>query len=310
MRIVPARSGKRVSSMANTYTRQWGSAHPGCLIFLLDQSGSMSEQFGQGQAGGGRRKCDMVATILNNFLNELVITNTIPRPDGTSDVRPRADISVIGYEGPNIGSALGGALAERDFVSLPELQMNPADIEMRKQKNVDDTGREYEVDVPFPVWVRPKAGGGTPMCAALRRARDLAEQWAITHPNSYPPVVINVSDGASTDGDTLHLAYELRSISTGDGNTLLFNVHLTEAKIEPVMFPASEAELPSDRLARQLFEMSSIIPETSRDLLHLVKPNGVPLNARGLIINGDAASLRHMFTFATQPATVPFDPNR
>src|SRR2546423_3040343 len=110
--------------MANTYTRDWASYQPGCMIFLLDQSGSMSEQFGLTQAGRGRRKCDVVAMILNSFLNELITTNLIPRKDGTSDVRPRADICVLGYEGSNIQSIFSGALAGRDFVSLPELYMN------------------------------------------------------------------------------------------------------------------------------------------------------------------------------------------
>ncbi len=45
--------------------------------------------------------------------------------------------------------------------TLPELQMNPADIEMRKQTDIDETGKTYEVQVPFPIWAKAKAGGGT-----------------------------------------------------------------------------------------------------------------------------------------------------
>src|SRR5258708_34486944 len=103
--------------MANTYTQDWASDRPGGMIFLLDQSGSMADKFGQMQAGRDRRKCDMVATILNSFLNELIITNIVPRNDGTSDVRPRADISILGYEGSRIETILNGALQGRDFVT-------------------------------------------------------------------------------------------------------------------------------------------------------------------------------------------------
>src|SRR5207248_519872 len=106
MRIMSARPDKRIRFMANTYNRQWGSAHPGCLIFLLDQSGSMSDMFRMGQAGAGKRKCDVVATVLNSFLNELVNINTIFRPDSTSDVRPRADIAILGYEGNDVAPVL------------------------------------------------------------------------------------------------------------------------------------------------------------------------------------------------------------
>src|SRR6266705_3655894 len=79
---------QEILQMTNMYLRPWGGAHPGCLIFLLDQSGSMSDPFGPGQAGGGKRKCDMVATILNSFLNELIVNNTIDHNDGTTEVRP------------------------------------------------------------------------------------------------------------------------------------------------------------------------------------------------------------------------------
>jgi hypothetical protein len=299
-----------VEYMANTYNKLWASAHPGCLIFLLDQSGSMAEQFGPKQAGRGRLKCDMVATILNSLLDEMIKTNIIPRSDGSVDVRPRADIAILGYEGNWIGSALAGPLADRNFVSLPELQRNPVDIVMYRRKDIDDTGAVIEVEIPFPIWVRPKAGGGTPMCAALRWARDLAEQWTITHLDSYPPLVINVTDGAPTDGDPLELARELNQIRTNDGNTLLFNVHLSEHDIAPVMFPASKSDLPNDKYARMLFDLSSVIPDTSRYLLQSLLGRFVPPSSRGLIFNGDAISLRYMFNFATLPATVALDPNR
>jgi hypothetical protein len=296
--------------MANTYTRDWGSSQPGCMIFLLDQSGSMGDKFGQMQAGSNRRKCDMVATILNSFLNELVTTNTLPRPDGTPDVRNRADICVLGYEGSNVVSALSGGLANRDFVTLSDLQVNPADIEMRKRKDTDDTGIEIEVQVPFPIWVRPKAGGGTPMCAALSRARDLAWQWAMAHPGSYPPVIINVTDGASTDGDPLRVAQEITQVGTDDGQALLFNVHITNLTDSPVAYPLSEGELPNDKYAKSMFSISSVIPETSRALLEtLLGGRQVPPGSRGLIFNGDATSVRLMFNFASKPRTQPLDPN-
>src|SRR5205823_5289774 len=176
--------------------------------------------------------------------------------------------------------------------SLPELQMNPADIEMRQQKDVDDTGREYEVDVPFPVWVRPKAGGGTPMRAALQRGRDLAYSWAMSHPDSYPPVIINVTDGAGTDGDPTRVAQEISQISTSDGQALLFNVHITNLPDQPYAYPLSEGDLPNDKYAKQLFYMSSIIPESSRALLQALLGREVSPGTRGMIFNGDATSVR------------------
>jgi hypothetical protein len=115
-------------------------------------------------------------------------------------------------------------------------------------------------------------------------------------------VVVNVTDGASTDGDPTALAHALGQISTVDGQALLYNVHITEHNLPPVEYPVSEAELPNDEFARLLFSISSPIPETSRTLLETVAGRRVSPGARGLIFNGDAASIQQMFTFASAPA--------
>jgi hypothetical protein len=249
----------------------------------------------------------MVATVLNGFLNELIVTNTIAQKDGTITVRPRADVAVLGYEGSSVGPILGGALRGRDFVTLPELQMNPLTIERRVKKEIDEIGMEVEIPVQFPIWVKPMAGGGTPMCAALRQAHSLALQWSMSHPDSYPPVIINVSDGMGNDGDIVDAARELSDISTNDGQTLLFNVHITDINSAPVAYPSSESELPNDRYAKKLFTVSSLIPETSRLLLQSLLGRSVFPGSRGLIFNGDAASVRQMFVFASVPATKPLE---
>jgi len=292
--------------MAN-YSQAWSAARPGCLILVLDQSGSMSDPFGYQQAGAGRRKCDMVATVLNGFLNELIVTNTIAQKDGSTMVRPRADVAVLGYEGSFVGPILGGALQGRTFVTLPDLQMNPLLIDRRTKREIDEVGMEVEIPVQFPVWVQPVAGGGTPMCAALRQAHDLALQWTMMHSDSYPPVIINVSDGMANDGDPAEAARQLSDVSTNDGQALLFNVHITDINSAPVAYPASENELPDDRYAKKLFAMSSLIPDTSRSLLQSLLARPVFPGARGLIFNGDAASVRQMFVFASVPATKPLE---
>jgi hypothetical protein len=291
------------------YQQQWGASNPGCLIMLLDQSGSMSDPFGNSQAGSGRRKCDMVATILNSFLNELIVTNTVVKAGEAPEVRPRADIAVIGYEGTSVSSALGGNFY-KDFVTLPELQNNPLRIEQRERQEVDDAGNILKIPMDFPIWVEPHIGGGTPMCAALQRGFDLAQEWANEHQHNYPPVLINVTDGMATDGDPRTIVDTIYRISTFDGQALLFNVHITDINSSPVAYPANEYELPNDKYAHLLFSMSSVIPDTSRALLSSLLGRPVEQGARGLIFNGDAASVRLMFTFASVPATQPLDPNR
>ena len=69
-------------------------------------------------------------------------------------------------------------------------------------------------------------------------------------------------------------------------------------------------DLPNDPYARHLFNMSSVIPETSRSLLESLLGSPVQPGARGMIFNGDASSIRLMFNFVSAPATQPLDPNR
>lgn len=296
------------------YTANWSGATPGCLIILLDQSESMEEPFGTSQAGSGQRKCDAVATVLNGFLGELITANTVIGSNGEADARPRADLAVLGYHHTTVTSALSGDLATQDFVSLPDLQKNPMRVEARPKQELDTLGRITEISVPFPIWVDPVATGGTPMLQALQRARDLANAWANAHPESYPPIVLNLTDGAASDskiaGDLEQVAHEITQIETADGHALLFTVHITSIKAYPVDYPATEDELPPDPFARRLFALTSPIPEEARLLLGSLIGRPIPPHARGLVFNGDAASLLMMFRFASAPAVPSVDPNR
>src|SRR5262249_133180 len=146
----------------------------------------------------------------------------------------RAEVAVIGYESSYVGSAFGGALQGKSFVTLPELQMYPLSIEQRKRKEIDETGQVFEIDVQFPIWVRPLSDGGTSMCEALHQAQQVAWEWADTHPDSYPPVIVNVSDGVATDGDPAREARLITEVATNDGQALLFNVHITDLNSTPV----------------------------------------------------------------------------
>ena len=70
---------------------------------------------------------------------------------------------------------------------------------------------------------------GTPMCEALKYASDALSSWVTQYPDSFPPIVINVSDGNATDGDPVPLAHQIMNLNTSDGNALVFNIHLSEA---------------------------------------------------------------------------------
>ena len=65
----------------------------------------------------------------------------------------------------------------------------------------DGAGGIVEQSVRIPVWFEPVADGGTPMCQAAGEAKRIIEGWIAEHPDSFPPIVIHITDGESTDGN-------------------------------------------------------------------------------------------------------------
>ena len=116
--------------------------------------------------------------------------------------------------------------------------------------------------------------------------------------DSYPPIVINVTDGQATDGDPEPNAGEIRSRETNDGNALLFNVHLSSVPAMPIQYPDSESGLP-DEYAEMLFRMSSAFPEPIRNLAAAMD---LPVNeqSRGFVFNADMAALVQFLDIGTR----------
>jgi hypothetical protein len=122
--------------------------------------------------------------------------------------------------------------------------------------------------------------------------------WCDAHPNSYPPTVLHITDGESTDGDPEELAQHLHQIHTNDGAVLVFNLHVSTAGEEPIKFPASEISLP-DTYAKLLFRMSSILPE---HLIRFAQDKGFKagIESRGFMFNGDAPEIVDFFDIGTR----------
>src|SRR5262249_51442714 len=210
-------------------------------------------------------------------------------------------VAVIGY-GASVGSAFGGQLAGRELVPVSDIANLPARIEERKRKMDDGAGGIVEQPIRFPIWFDPVANGATPMCQALGRATSLLEAWVAQNPNSFPPVVINITDGEATDGDPSRSADSLKSVRSNDGESLLFNLHLSSAAGTTVEFPDSEAGLP-DQFARLLFRMSSVLPPHIRDQA-IGEGYRVTDGSRGFVFNADLVSVIKFLDIGTRPSNL------
>jgi hypothetical protein len=271
------------------YSAEISRANPTSFVFLLDQSASMQDQIGGGE---GQRKCDVVADALNRLLQELTIK--CAKEEG---VRDYFYVSVIGY-GANVGPALGGSLAGRELVPLSEIAASPAKLETRSKKVPDGAGGLVDQEIKFPIWVNPVANGGTPMSNALTRAQSVVTGWLNDHPGCFPPVVLNLTDGESTDGDPTNPAEALRQLASADGPTLLFNLHVSSDASAPISFPDNDATLPN-QYARTLFNLSSTLPDHMRAY---AQQQGFTVSdgTRGFVFNADMSSVVQFLDIGTR----------
>jgi len=251
------------------YSRRFDRRNPGCLLFLLDQSGSMSEPMAGTRA---MSKADGVAHAVNDLL--LTIVRRCVKDAGQSP-RHYYDIGVIGY-GNEALPLLTGPLTGRKLASVGEI----ADAVLR----VEDRG-----EGPLPVWFEPVAKGRTAMCSALEMAGRVASGWVRAHPGSFPPIIINISDGKPTDGDPTIWSERIRKLHTNNGNVLLFNINLSSGASRPISFPAVDDDLPDD-YSGLLFHMSSELPEIMREQARAMN---IPIasKARGFVCNADMSAV-------------------
>lgn len=262
---------------------------PTAFLFLVDQSGSMGDRM----AGSDKTKAQFVADVLNRTFTDLVTRCT--KADG---VRDYFDIGVIGYGGSGASNALNGALSSQVLNRISAIEANPLRIEDRKRRVDDGAGGLIEQSIKFPVWFEPRSDGGTPMCEAIRRAGEELAMWCDAHSDSYPPAVLHVTDGESTDGAPEQLAEALRQFSTNDGKVLLLNLHVSAHAGQPISFPAGEETLP-DQYAKLLFRMSSQLPG---HLVTAVQELGLQVSneSRGYIFNAEAAEIVDFFDIGTR----------
>jgi hypothetical protein len=271
------------------YSAEISRTSPGCFVFLVDQSTSMQDQIG-GESGG--RKSEVVSDAINRLLTELSVK--CAREEG---VRDYFHVAVVGYGGA-VGSAFSGALAGRDLAPLSEVADNPARVEDRVKKIPDGAGGLVETSAQFPVWLDPVANGGTPMTRALHYARALVEGWIDRNPGGFPPIVLNLGDGESTDGDPAAAATALTALATTDGNVLLFNLHVSAIGGVASTFPDSADGLP-DPHAQTLFAMSSPLPTHMRGYAGELGFRVGPA-ARGFVYNADIAAIVQFLEIGTR----------
>ncbi|NJO14405.1 MAG: VWA domain-containing protein [Thioploca sp.] len=271
------------------------SANPSCFVFLVDQSASMQKPFGGSEAN--QKKSEGVADAINRWLQNLIIK--CAKSEG---IRDYYYVSVIGY-GAQINSAFKGDLIGRRLVPISQIANHPLRIEKRTKFVDDDSGDLAEQTLKFPVWIEPIANGQTPMCEAIVLAQRILSKWLEEHPDCFPPIVINMTDGAATDGDPRIFATKLTHLASSDGNVLLFNINFSSHQANPIEFPDSDKNL-VDKYAKQLFQMSSLLPDYMRKIASQEYNIPVSKTTRGFTFNAEMVALIKFLDIGTRPSNL------
>ena len=269
-------------------------AHPASFLFLIDQSGSMHQKL----AGepGGISKMNAAADAVNRTIQAIAM-----RCSQGDEVRDYFHVAVIGYNTDNQGnpllhSALSGTTVDEPYLPISNVA-EIARTETRPIRESDGAGGLVEVERTFAIWIEPQAQYGTPMTQAFHAALTAIRHRAQEFPNSYPPILINISDGQPSDGDPTDIANQIMDEATTHGHALIFNIHLSDKAATPVAYPGSTESL--DEFGKMLFAMSSELPPMAADSGRTLDIF-IPEEARGYVYNSNMESLVQFLEIGTR----------
>ncbi len=218
------------------YEKTVSRAEPGLIVFILDDSISMSDAL----PGTSDAKYVWVERYIKAILKELLARCTTVRGDVTV-VKPRYFVYFVIYG------------------DEPSITWNPpqSDIQSVLTKYASN---QYSLGL----------GGnlsGTNARAGFEMAFGFLQKAVAQYQTSFPPIIFHLTDGESqTDAEPI--AQQIGRLNTCDGNMLVVNAFLgasTQLRYsDPNDFPGyvSESEAGPSDYARRLFRMSSVMPST------------------------------------------------
>lgn len=291
------------------YDKKITRNEPGLIIILLDQSESMREMFVQAPEGALSR-ADVCKNICDHVLYE-----AFRKCMKGNEYVPYLDVAVIGY-GAELRSALPKIQLEEMPISVTSLRHTFI------AENKDATEEFHENTKARLQWVEAVADGTTSMHTAFIKVYEILKKWIPLHQNSFPPVIINITDGYPTDDpvilgalqgtsewdnfpncDLLSSAKTLQCMKTNNGNCIICNAHISSNIINEILYPSSSDTFnQTEPMAELMFQMSSAIPDT---LLSYGKELGLKLesSSRFFMFNAGAHSLIKFMRFGTTQKT-------
>lgn len=256
------------------------STNPCLVVYLIDQSASMDEKFGN----ASHSKAEEVAEAINDTIYEMGLRCI----SSNGDLKNRFEVAVIGYgkENNKVSSGWQGKLSSKWVVSIKDIFDNPLTLKDSK-----------------PVWITPIANTNTPMTKAFESAKRLCYDWINwgNHRDSHPPIIINITDGEATDaGGGFNLLRreieELKHLSTNYGGVIVLNIHISSKPGEKVLYPKDPPR--NDVTGTVMFDLSS---QLTPNMIRIARQVGYTVEdgAKGYVNNGNASDLMNFLNIGT-----------
>lgn len=266
------------------YNARVRTNQPCCIVLMLDQSGSMSEEIINNR-GEAVQKAEILSQEVNKFLNEILVK--CRRDDLYKNY---FDILIIGYgreedeDYEGVILAWEGKLKEKSWVSVNDLITDYLRKDTIDIINTKPFGPRIIKD-EYKCWIEPYAEGLTPMKKAFQFCHPYIHEWVNRNVNSFPPLIFNITDGEVSDvedmSELIEEANALKSLSTSNGNALLFNLLTSENHEKFVEFPYEHevALFEETEFEKALFEASSYIPKNLINHLPVSRSDAEPVKA-------------------------------
>ncbi len=274
------------------YEKSITRKHKTAFIILIDQSVSMNGFIEyQNQM---MTKATAVADVTNQIITEL-----IERARRHDAIRDYYDVAICGYSDGEAVSLINTP-NNHPFVSISELDKIAIGIKSRIVERIAPSGVRAPYPIRNKVWVEPTAFGDTPMYEAFIFAYEHIRRWCLDPNNrdSFPPIIINITDGISSDcdyNDLQKLATKIKELSTNDGNVFLINIHIaSSSESNSMIFPTpDELKRLNCVETQKLGELSSTMPETFNALIAELKGCDIQQGIIGMSYN---ASIEEVLT--------------
>lgn len=248
----------------DSYSQIITPATPILVVIAIDQSGSMQQPF---------ENCSMIVSKseIASILASSIIEELISRSSHRDKSRHYFDLSVVGYARNSVYPLLCDSHQPVPAIIYED---NRPEIEKRTIEYISKDNHLQLVTEAYYEWIKPQAAGPTAMLEMLDCVSDIVGDWCENRQNydSFPPIVINITDGLDEMEYTALHSYKsdcIKRCGTKHGKTLFFNVCIDSyPQSERLYFPSAK-DVPATHAAAMLAKMSSPLPSMFNPLHRL-----------------------------------------